>query len=232
MNFYSKEKRQFWISLTFVWLSFLLLSGCHLTQKGRVISADDPGRVGSHQAGSEVFRPVVCSATQELLSQAANKSYENPAFDSQHGMIPNKKRICFFGVTNKTNEDLGDFKDQITEVIDSTLASSDAVDTVTSKAVIPALRQTGMSPDDLFLPKNMSRLCMELENDQPFDCLIFATLTSGTTVDNLDSQKDYTLSLEMVDVRNPGSDRIKVAKTVRKEYNKTAKAKVRGWFLK
>ena len=231
MRLFTKGKYQAWMLCAFVCLNLLLMAGCQ-TQKGRVISADDPGRVGSHQAGSEVFRPVVCSATNELLVRAAEKSYENPAFDGNQGMVPNKKRVCFFGVTNKTNEDLGDFKDQITEVIDSTLAESDAVNTVTSKAVVPVLRKTGMSADDLFLPKNMSRLCAEMENDQPFDCLIFATLTSGTTVDNRDSQKDYTLSLEMVDVRNPGADRIKVAKTVRKEYNKTAKAKARGWFLK
>jgi hypothetical protein len=203
-----------------------------MTQKGKVISPGEATRVGSHQAGSEVFRPIVCAAAEELLSQAASKSYEKAALDiNSNTYLPNKKRVCFFGVTNKTNEDIGDFKDQLTEIIDSTLASSDAVDTVTSKAVTPVLRKTGMAPDDLFIPKNMERLCMEMEIDRPFDCLIFATLTSGTTRDNLDSQKDYNLSLEMVDVRNPaGESRIKVSKTVQKEYNRTAKAKFQSWF--
>jgi len=213
-----------------LWL--LTTLGCRSTQKGKVISADDPGRVGSHQAGSEVFRPIVCSATQELLRQAAEKSYNNPVYVDGREWQPKKKRVCFFGVSNKTNEDLGDFKDQITEIIDSTLAGSDAVDTVTSKAVVPVLRKTGMAPDDLFIPSNMNRLCAELESTQPFDSLLFATLTSGTTIDNLDSQKDYTLSLEMVEVRSAGAERIKVAKTIRKEYNRTAIAKTRSWLWK
>jgi hypothetical protein len=62
---------------------------------------------------------------------------------------------------------------------------------------------------------------------QPFDYLLYATITSGTTQSNADYQRDYLLTLEMVDVRNGQYD--KESATLRKGYNRSLMAKVRNF---
>ena len=202
-------------------------AGCRSTQKGKVIKEDDPGRVGSHQAGSEVFRPMVCDATAKLLGAAEKQSVPYDAANSGH---PQPRRVCFIALENKTNEEIGDFKEQLFEIIDTQISSSTSFTTVSPRAIQGALRSTGFRSDDLFLPVNMATFSSAMQKEgQPFEYLLFAKLTSGTTVDNLDSQKDYMLTLEMVNVNSP-DDRLKESTRIRKEYNRTASAKVKAWF--
>jgi hypothetical protein len=63
----------------------------------------------------------------------------------------------------------------------------------------------------------------------PFEYLFFAKLTSGTTVDNIDKQKDYMLTLEMVNVNMP-EDRLKESTMIRKEYMRSVRAKTKSIF--
>jgi hypothetical protein len=58
------------------------------------------------------------------------------------------------------------------------------------------------------------------ELQQPFDYLLYATITSGTTRSNKDYQRDYLLTLELVDIHTGQFD--KESAELRKGYHKTA----------
>ena len=45
------------------------------------------------------------------------------------------------------------------------------------------------------------------QQGQPFDFLLYATITSGTTRENKDYQRDYLLTMELVDVHNGQYDK-------------------------
>ena len=202
-------------------------SGCRQTQKGRVMSSTEANKVGSHQAGAEVFRPIVCETTEKLLGKAyaqplptSTVSYDGQPF----------RRVCFVELENKTNEEIGDFKEQLEEIIDTKISESTAFTTVSPRAIKGVLRATGLRPDELFLPSNMAKFsaAMQQEGD-PFEFLLFAKLTSATTVDNFDKQKDYMLTLEMVHIYAPDI-RHKESTMIRKEYMRSAKSKAKSWF--
>jgi hypothetical protein len=62
--------------------------------------------------------------------------------------------------------------------------------------------------------------------EQPFDYLLFAKITSGTTESNKDYQRDYLLTLELVNVESGDSD--KESAELRKGYFKSAIGKLRN----
>lgn len=207
--------------------SVLALPGCRNTQKGRVMSNDEANKVGSHQAGAEVFRPIVCEATDELLAKAYMQPHTSSVVMGDGTPV---RRVCFIELENATSEEIGDFKSQLEEIIDTKISESSSFTTVSPRAVKGVLRQTGFRPDDLFLPSNMAKFSAAMQQDgEPFEYLFFAKLTSGTTADNIDKQKDYMLTLEMVNVNMP-DDRLKVNKMIRKEYMRSARAKTKSWF--
>ena len=45
------------------------------------------------------------------------------------------------------------------------------------------------------------------QQGQPFDYLLYATITSGTTHENKDTQRDYLLTMEMIHVRTGEYDK-------------------------
>ena len=45
------------------------------------------------------------------------------------------------------------------------------------------------------------------QQGQPFDYLLFAKLTSGTTRENRDYQRDYDLTLELVNIHSGEQDK-------------------------
>lgn len=203
-------------------------AGCRNTQKGRVMSSTEANKVGSHQAGAEVFRPIVCETTDKLLDKAYMQPIPPSVAVSSDGLPV--RRVCFIELENKTNEEIGDFKDQLEELIDTKISESSSFTTVSPRAVKGVLRQTGFRPDDLFMPSNMAKFSAAMQQEgAPFEYLFFAKLTSGTTVDNLDKQKDYMLTLEMVNVNMP-DDRLKESAMIRKEYMRSAKSKAKSWF--
>ncbi|MDR1383989.1 MAG: penicillin-binding protein activator LpoB [Planctomycetaceae bacterium] len=197
--------------------------GCN-TQKGRIMNVNESDRVGSHKAGSEVFRPIVCETTQKLLGKAASQPV---AFQENDGF--QKRRVCFVSLENKTNEELGDFKEQLFEIIDTQISESDVFTTVSPRAIEGAMRTAGFRAEQLFLPENMAAFSAAMQKGgEPFEYMLFAKLTSGTTADNRNSQKDYMLTLEMVNVHSP-EDRLKESTMIRKEYNRTLTAKLFSW---
>jgi hypothetical protein len=201
--------------------SLLTSFGCRGYQYGHLIKKEDENLVGSHAAGAEVFDPLVDESVAKLLGRQQVPVHEL-AID-QNG-TPLRKTICFVGVENKSIEELRDFKDQIYQQIDTKIVESGCFQAVSRRMVDAALQETRMRPDALLVPDNMRLFTAILERQgQPIDYLLYATLTSGTTQRNGSSQRDYLLTLEMVNVHTGVYD--KQSAEVRKGYHKTAAGK-------
>ena len=64
---------------------------------------------------------------------------------------------------------------------------------------------------------------------QPFDYLLFAKLTSGTTRENHDYQRDYELTLELVDIRSGEQDKQSAMLSKGYHHSWTSRAFSSGW---
>ena len=141
------------------------------------------------------------------------------------------RRVCFVGVENKSAEELGDFKEQLYELIDAEINRASSFEAISRRMVDAALQETRLRPDALFVPSNMFMFTSILERDgPPIDYLLFAKLTSGTTERNSSSQRDYLLTLDLVDVHSGRS--IKEQANIRKGYHRSPLGKVANysWF--
>lgn len=188
------------------------LCGCRGKQYAKVMHEGEEGMVGSHQAGGETFKPLVDEAVAKLLGRQAELNHAGPA-----ELPPPPRRICFVAVENKSSEELGDFKDQIYEQIDAKILESQMFQPVSKRFVDAGLMQTRLRPDMLMVPDNMRMFAATMEQQgQPFDYLLYATITSGTTRENKDYQRDYLLTMEMIDVHSGRYD--KQAATLSKGY--------------
>jgi len=138
------------------------------------------------------------------------------------------KRVCFIGVENRSIEELGDFKEQIYEQIDSQILQAPSFEPISRRYVEAGLIETRLRPDSLFMPQNMQMFTAAMQRQgQPFDYLMFAKLTSGTTESNQDYQRDYVLTLEVVDVQSGAYD--KESAKIRKGYHKSRLGKWRKY---
>jgi hypothetical protein len=192
------------------------LCGCRGTQYARVIQPGDHEMIGSHQAGKETFDPLIDEAVAKLLARHEPSLPQHALADGE--IVPAKMRICFVGVENRTAEELGDFKEQIYERIDSRLLESTTFSPISRRFVDVGLRNTRLRPDELFVPENLRTFMAIMEQQgAPFDYLLFATLTSGTTRENHDYQRDYLLTMELVDIHSGQQD--KQSATLSKGYH-------------
>lgn len=198
------------------------LVGCKGYQYGHVIKPTAPNLVGSHEAGAEVFDPLVDEAVAKLLARQNIVTQ-----DTQLGPdgTPLPKTICFVGIENKSAEDIGDFKDQLYQQIDTQILDSNIFRPISRRMVDAALHETRLRPDALMIPDNMRLFTAILERQgAPIDYLLYAVLTSGTTTRNNSTQRDYDLTLELVNVHTGVTD--KQSAEVRKGYHKSAMGKV------
>jgi hypothetical protein len=123
---------------------------------------------------------------------------------------------------------MGDFKQQIYQQIDSRILGSQVYQSVSQRFVAAGLHECNLRPDQLLIPANMQRFAAVMEQQgQPFDYMLYATITSGTTRDNKDYQRNYLLTLEMLNIRTGQSD--KESAQIEKKYNVSAAAKIKGW---
>lgn len=195
-------------------MALLSIPGCKY-QHAHLIKPQAENMVGSHAAGAEVFDPLVEEAIAKLL---ARQTHLPANTDPSLGIAP--KSVCFVGVENKSAEELGDFKEQLYQQIDAHIGSSDAFAPLSRRMVDAALRETRLRPDSLMVPSNQRLFAEVLEREgSPIDYLLFATLTSGTTKNNGSSQRDYLLTLELVDLHT-GTPQKEMAE-VRKGYHKS-----------
>ena len=199
------------------------VAGCR-SRFGHVLTDNQQDMVGSTTAGAETFKPLIDEAVAKLLARQCSQ------FQAvSHDQLPTPpKRICFVAVENKSAEELGDFKDQIYQLVDTQILESQMFQPVSKRFVDAALRETRLRPEQLFQPQNRQIFASSLQQQgQPFDYLLYATVTSGTTSANHDYQRDYLLTLEMVDVNTGQYD--KQSASLRKGYHKTRLGKLRHY---
>ena len=143
--------------------------------------------------GSSVYwddgPPAVQPATFQNASTFANAapSLEGNAFHTA-GLTPGTPAalatgpasVCFIGIENKSAEELGDFKDQLYERIDTQINSAETFRAISRRMVDAALLETRLRPDALFLPANRAAFAAALgRQGAPVDYLLYATVTSG-----------------------------------------------------
>jgi len=176
-----------------------VLSGCRGKQYAHILESDDRNMVGSHEAGASVFEPLVQKAVVDLLARESSGSIQQAGHNEQ-ATFP--KKICFCGIENASAEELGDFKEQLYEIIDQQIVEAQVYEPVSRRFVEAGLREGRLRPDELFLPNNQRTFVAIMEKQgNPFDYLLFAKLTSGTTRSNgSDYQRDYLLTLELVNI--------------------------------
>jgi hypothetical protein len=174
----------------------LIFAGCRGTS-ATVMKDNKTDMVGNCAAGAETFKPLIDECVCKLLGKESSRMPTTP------GGQPVVKRICFVGLQNQSSEELGDFKAQIVEIIDTRINNSGTFVPISQHFVDAGLRAARVRPEDLFVPANQKAFqgIMEQQNS-PFDYLLFAKLTSGTTRSGSDFQRDYRLSLELVDLRS------------------------------
>lgn len=199
----------------------LLMVGCRGKQYAHVLKDEHKDMVGSHAGGAETFKPLIDEAVGKLLSR-------QPCVQLVSTTEPAVKRICFVGVENKSSEELGDFKDQICEIIDTRIVESKMFQPISRRFVHAGLMASRLRADELFLPAQQRQFLAVMEKQgQPFDYLLFATLTSGTTKSNGDYQRDYLLTLELVNLQTGTPD--KESATIRKGYHQTKIGKMMSY---
>lgn len=222
-----KEYRTILFGLGLIGCLFLCSIGCRSTQ-ARLMHGGEKDKVGSNAAGAEVYNPMVRHAVGKLLTRAASTPIQQVGY-MDGSTLPTRRKVCFVGLENASIEELGDFKEHIKTAISETIASSDQFEVVSDRAVTAGLRTLGFRPDDLFMEENMRMFTGAMgRGGTPVDYLLFAKITSGTTVDNKDMQRDYKLSLELVDTQT--YTQIIESMPMRKEYNHSVKGKIKGWF--
>lgn len=212
-------RRRFLIqtALTPVLAAVLAASGCRGKQVAHVLNDDDEDMVGSHAAGAETWKPLIDESVAKLLARQCSEIH--PVSMAGEGE-PEKKRVCFMGVENKSAEELGDSREQIYDHIDAQISQSEQFQLVSKRYVDAGLKECNLRPDELFVPANQRMFGSAMEKmEQPINYLLFAKVTSLSTHSNGDSQRDYQLVLELVDTKTGDYD--KESATIRKGYHKS-----------
>ncbi|MDR2754494.1 MAG: penicillin-binding protein activator LpoB [Planctomycetaceae bacterium] len=208
----------------------LLICGCRGTQ-ARLMRSGESDNVGSDRAGAEVYNPMVREAVGKLLARAAGEPIQQVTFNNSMMPVPLKRKVCFISLENASVEELGDFKEHIKTAILEKVSESDQFEIVSDRAVTAGLRTLSLRPDDLFIEENMRMFTGAMgRGGTPVDYLLFAKITSGTTEINRDMQRDYKLSLELVNTQT--FTQIIESMPMRKEYNRSVKGKIENWFKK
>lgn len=195
------------------------LTGCRGRQVAHVLEPNSKDMVGSHTAGAETWKPLIDDSVAKLLGRQID-SIQQVSHKGEHAQLPLRKRVCFLGVENKSAEEIGDFKEQVFEQIDQQISCSEMFELISRRFVEAGLREARLGPADLFVPTNQRTFAAIMEEmQQPFDYLLYAKITSGTTVSNKSYQRDYMLTLEMVNIHSGTYD--KESATLSKGYHKS-----------
>ncbi|MCA9035193.1 MAG: penicillin-binding protein activator LpoB [Planctomycetaceae bacterium] len=206
----------------------LAITGCRNTQHAHVLDSDDKDMVGSHTAGAETWKPLVEQSVARLMGRSMSTIHQASHLTIAGNDACPKRTVCFVGVENKSGEEIGDFREQIYQQIDSQVSSHDQFRMISRRYVEAAMGECRCRPEVLFLPERQRELQAALERvDQPFDYLLFATITSGTTNSNGDYQRNYTLTLDLLNIHTGES--IKESAELRKGYHKSLLGKIKHY---
>ncbi|MEZ6132545.1 MAG: penicillin-binding protein activator LpoB [Planctomycetaceae bacterium] len=205
------------VAIALVLISAACLTGCRGRQHAVVLNNSDKDMVGSHEAGAETWKPLIDESVAKLLGRACT-DVQTVSYTQPDGS--GVRRVCFVGVENRSSEPIGDFREQIYEHVDSLVGQSDRFRMISRRYVEAAMDECRCRPDLLVLPEKQRELLAILErDDQPFDFLLFAQITSGTTQSNSSYQRDYLLTLELLDIHS--GEAIKESALLRKGYSKS-----------
>jgi hypothetical protein len=207
-------------------LTSFVLTGCRGKQYAHILDDSDKNMVGSHEAGASVFEPLVQKAVVDLLAKESAGAIQQAGFNEK-ATFP--KKICFCGIENASAEELGDFKEQLYEIIDQKIVEAQVYEPISRRFVEAGLREGRLRPDELFLPNNQRTFIAIMEKQgNPFDYLLFAKITSGTTRSNGDDyQRDYLLTLELVNIHTGVAQ--KTSEKIRKGYHKSVLGKAKHY---
>ena len=223
-----KSLQLFTLLLFALLLCGIVFAGCKGTQ-ARLMHNNELDKVGSNRAGAEVYNPIVQESVGRLLARASMEPIQQVSYHTGPNFPATKRKVCFISLENKSMEELGDFKEHIQTAILEGIASSDQFEIVSERAVTAGLRALSLRPDDLFLDENMRMFTGAMgRNGMPVDYLLFAKITSGTTESNRDIQRDYKLTLDLINTQTFVP--ITVSTPMRKEYNNSVKGKIGNWF--
>src|SRR5947209_6666056 len=106
----------------------LFLSGCRNGPSAEVLDPTRKDKVGTTAAGAETYKPLIEEAVGKLLARQSVIPASAP-------QVVTAKKVCFVGLENKSSEELGDFKDQICEVIDQKIIQSGVFEPVSRRFV-------------------------------------------------------------------------------------------------
>jgi hypothetical protein len=202
-------------------------SGCRGRQHAHVLTGDEKDMVGSHTAGAETWKPLIEESVCKLLARSCStvQLASHSSMDSQGNAV---RTVCFVGVENSSSEPIGDFKEQIYEHIDGIISQDPQFKMISRRFVEAAMGELRCTPESLVLPAKQRELQAALERaEQPFDYLLFARITSGTTNSNGDYQRDYKLTLELLDIHSGES--LKEFADLRKGYHKSLLGRIKHY---
>ncbi len=183
--------------------------------------------VGSHTAGAETWKPLIDESVCRLLAKSSSTVHQ-ASHTTPNDLGSPARSVCFVGVENRSSEEIGDFKEQIYEHIDSLVSQDPQFHMISRRYVEAAMSECRCRPETLVLPAKQRELQSALERaEQPFDYLLFASITSGTTTSNGDYQRDYLLTLELLDIHTGESQ--KDSAMLRKGYTKGVFGKLRHY---
>ncbi|KAA1259309.1 hypothetical protein LF1_18390 [Rubripirellula obstinata] len=231
--------------IAFSLASLFSASGCASRQYGHMLASDDKDIVGSHNAGAATWNPLVDESVAKILSRCP-PSIQPVSFELAGHVTPDPTTVgsslvpetslagtslangpasvCFVGIENKSAEELADFKEQLYQQIDSQINSAETFRGISRRMVDAALVETRLRPESLMLPHHRDAFAAALgRQGTPVDYLMFATVTTGTTDRNKTTQRDYTLTLEMVNLHT--GEFLKESAKIRKGYSKTRAGK-------
>lgn len=191
---------------TFLFLGLVTI-GCQSGRSGRIMADTDQDYVDIGGAGAAAYDRLIEGSVQRLLRLpvAADTGLE-------------KAKVVTLAVQNDSGEELGDWQESLYQLIDTSINRSGRFENISRRFVTAALKETGLRQEQLFIPKHQRAFLDMLERQGlPIDFLMFPTLTRGTTnAGQGATQKNYELTLELVNVKTGNSD--KVMERIRKEF--------------
>ena len=185
----------------------LLVAACASGPRGRVMSDSDQDYVGNRAAGAETYDRLIDGVVQKTLQGRS----------AALGQGSGRLKVAVLGLENESGEELGDWTSQIYQLIDTSINRSERYESISRRYIDAALRELRLTRDDLFIPAKRRDFARVLEQSTPVDCLMFPTLTRGSTHagDGI-TQRNYLLTLELVALKTGHSE--KHSERLRKEY--------------
>lgn len=195
------------LKTTLLLLATCALFACESGPSGRIMSDTEDDNVGNRSAGAPAFDRLISNVVERQLKDHS----------AAHTFSPKVKVVCL-PVENASSEELGDWQEHIYELIDSSINRSDRYAMISKRYVNAALREARLRPDQLFIPGNRRTFAAILESQgEPVDTMLFPKLTSGTTPSAGVTQRNYLLTLELVDLKSGYSKKFS-SDALRKEY--------------